>query len=464
MHTRSAAPRGRRNITGLFQHSEAVDRDWNPGGLWRTGARLRHRAGAHRPAARAVPRRRRDPRPPAPRTPASTATPPDTVRVRTTADGAVVGETEHPLAAGSNEIEWSLDIDRPAAVVAARARRPAADRRSTSRSLVDGEVSDRRSRRTGLREVAWNDWVCSINGERLFLKGANLCRPDPGSPTPRRADVRRDVELAVEAGLDALRVQAHIADRRAVHAPPTSSACCCCRTSRCSGATPARSAARRCARRARPSTRSATTRRSSSGAPTTSRSPTPRRSTATRRGRRLRRFVAPAAADVEQVGPRPLGQAGVRAGRPDPPDGRPRRRRCPTCPQLDGTDSHLWLGWHRGEVGELAERARARAAAGALRQRVRRPVGARQRRRVRRRLARGRTSTGTTCRAPRPRGRRDAGRACRPSEHPTFDVVAHGDAALPGDAAAPPHRDAAPAEVPADGRVLLLVARRPDRR
>ena len=27
--------RGRRNITGLFQHSEAVDRDWNPGGLWR---------------------------------------------------------------------------------------------------------------------------------------------------------------------------------------------------------------------------------------------------------------------------------------------------------------------------------------------------------------------------------------------------------------------------------------------
>ena len=26
---------GRRNITGLFQHSEAVDRDWNPGGIWR---------------------------------------------------------------------------------------------------------------------------------------------------------------------------------------------------------------------------------------------------------------------------------------------------------------------------------------------------------------------------------------------------------------------------------------------
>ena len=29
----------------------------------------------------------------------------------------------------------------------------------------------------------------------------------------------------------------------------------------------------------------------------------------------------------------------------------------PHLPQLDGTDSHLWLGWHRGEVGDLAERA-----------------------------------------------------------------------------------------------------------
>jgi hypothetical protein len=27
---------GRRNITGVFQHSEAVARDWNPGGMWRS--------------------------------------------------------------------------------------------------------------------------------------------------------------------------------------------------------------------------------------------------------------------------------------------------------------------------------------------------------------------------------------------------------------------------------------------
>jgi beta-mannosidase len=31
----------------------------------------------------------------------------------------------------------------------------------------------------------------------------------------------------------------------------------------------------------------------------------------------------------------------------------------PHLPQLDGTDSHLWLGWQRGEMGDLAETARA---------------------------------------------------------------------------------------------------------
>ena len=51
----------------------------------------------------------------------------------------------------------------------------------------------------------------SINGERLFLKGANLVPARPGLADAGRDLVRSDVERAVEAGLDALRVQAHIA-------------------------------------------------------------------------------------------------------------------------------------------------------------------------------------------------------------------------------------------------------------
>jgi beta-mannosidase len=57
-----------------------------------------------------------------------------------------------------------------------------------------------------------------VNGERLFLKGANLlpARAALGEVTPELA--RRDVELAVEAGLDALRVHGHIATRHTYEA------------------------------------------------------------------------------------------------------------------------------------------------------------------------------------------------------------------------------------------------------
>src|SRR5918993_2676003 len=201
---------GRRNITGLFQHSEAVARDWNPGGIWRpvlvydtgpvkldrlrvlcrdaddTRAHLRLHARLDTDVAR-------------------------TVRVQTSAGGEVVGATEHPLAAGMNELDWSLDLDRPQLWwPRALGEQPLTEIEVAV--FVEGELSDRRARRTGLREVAWNDWVCSINGERLFLKGANILPTRPGLADATPAEVRRDVELAVEAGLDVLRVQAHIAD------------------------------------------------------------------------------------------------------------------------------------------------------------------------------------------------------------------------------------------------------------
>ena len=30
----------------------------------------------------------------------------------------------------------------------------------------------------------------------------------------------------------------------------------------------------------------------------------------------------------------------------------------PYLPRLDGTDTHLWVGWHRGDLQDLGERAR----------------------------------------------------------------------------------------------------------
>ena len=52
----------------------------------------------------------------------------------------------------------------------------------------------------------------------------------------------------------------------------------------------------------------------------------------------------------------------------------------PHLPQLDGTDSHLYFGWYHGDERDIAGVRRVDAADGAVRQRVRRPGGARSRR------------------------------------------------------------------------------------
>src|SRR3546814_7471505 len=56
-------------------------------------------------------------------------------------------------------------------------------------------------------------WVLSVNGERLFCKGANLAptRMALGDATP--AELAADVELAKDAGLDLLRVHGHVGRR-----------------------------------------------------------------------------------------------------------------------------------------------------------------------------------------------------------------------------------------------------------
>ena len=44
----------KRNLTGVFQHWDCLDPDWNPGGIWRPVRLDRQRAGAHRPPAGAA--------------------------------------------------------------------------------------------------------------------------------------------------------------------------------------------------------------------------------------------------------------------------------------------------------------------------------------------------------------------------------------------------------------------------
>ncbi|MEO6125600.1 MAG: hypothetical protein ABIR32_18020, partial [Ilumatobacteraceae bacterium] len=205
--------KGRRNITGVFQQWHAADQDWNPGGLWRpvhietTGAvridRLRvlcRDANDARAHLRLHGRLDSDE--------------PRRVRIRTTVTspgrpGEVLSDVEQSLARGVNEVSWNLDIENPRLWWPwSLGEQPLTDVQVDV--IVDDEVSHSRTHRTGLREVAVHDWIFSINGERLFLKGANLAptRLDIASATP--ADLRRDVELGREAGLDLLRVHGHI--------------------------------------------------------------------------------------------------------------------------------------------------------------------------------------------------------------------------------------------------------------
>jgi beta-mannosidase len=193
----------KRNLTGIFQHWDCLDPDRNPGGIWRpvrierTGS-VRARSLSFRcteaTEERAVVAFRADLDSDAART-----------ATVTTTVGGHEDRTEHDLAAGGNAVEWSIVIPDPQRWWPAALGDPV-----LHDVTVDVDGSHVLSRLTGLRTVSMRDWVLSVNGERLFLKGANAgpTRQALGEATPE--ELRRDVDLARQAGLDLLRVHAHI--------------------------------------------------------------------------------------------------------------------------------------------------------------------------------------------------------------------------------------------------------------
>jgi beta-mannosidase len=132
------------------------------------------------------------------------------VVVRTLVAGTVVNETARSLAGGLNEVDWTVDVDRP------RLWWPwsLGEQHLTDvevQVLIDGEQSDNRHVRTGLREVAMADFVLTVNGEPIFVKGVNLLPTRAALADATANEVRRDIALARDAGLDLVRVNGHIA-------------------------------------------------------------------------------------------------------------------------------------------------------------------------------------------------------------------------------------------------------------
>ncbi len=200
--------RAKRNITGIFQHGNVVDPAWNPGGLWRP-VRIETTGPVRISTLRVLSRDVNESRANVILRANLDSDQARSVRIRTLVDGHVLATHERPLARRVNEVEWNIDIENPRIWWPwSLGDQPMVDIRVEIE--VDHELSDSRDVRTGLREVALNDWVFAVNGERLFTKGVHLAptRMALGEVTPD--ELHHDVELAKEAGLDLIRVHGHI--------------------------------------------------------------------------------------------------------------------------------------------------------------------------------------------------------------------------------------------------------------
>lgn len=74
-----------------------------------------------------------------------------------------------------------------------------------------GSEVDSLSTYLGVRELAWKNWQFSLNGRRMFLRGANYGPTSFYPATVSLADLKRDVRLLMDANLNMVRVYNHIA-------------------------------------------------------------------------------------------------------------------------------------------------------------------------------------------------------------------------------------------------------------
>jgi len=246
--SRPEDPTAKRNLTGVFQHWDCLDPAWNPGGIWRpvhlseTGpvriSSLRVLCGEATPeramlSVRAV-------------LGAAEAT---DVLLRVVVSGPSRAEviSRHALAGGDNRIRLQVPVEQPALwwphalgdqpvhdvrvevllanaeagpdgtghpldtqTSARRHRRRDREDDVTPEEIASHVPSDIRTVRTGLRQVRMKDFIVTVNGERLFVKGSNQGPTRMALAEASPAELERDVVLAREAGLDLLRVHAHI--------------------------------------------------------------------------------------------------------------------------------------------------------------------------------------------------------------------------------------------------------------
>lgn len=73
-----------------------------------------------------------------------------------------------------------------------------------------GQVSDVWEEPFGIRTVQFRNYICYLNGRRLYLRGNNYPPGDTRLARMNRERIERDLELARQANLNLLRVHAHV--------------------------------------------------------------------------------------------------------------------------------------------------------------------------------------------------------------------------------------------------------------
>lgn len=201
-------PGEKRSLTGAFQDGDHLPRGTNPGGIWgavrvrETGpvAIRHHRATCiEASGTRGV---------------LALRCVVDTVEARTVTFHTRVAGTEHEhavsLATGENRIEWTVTVPGVERWWPHRLGRQALHDVRVEVRLDTGEPSDRRTWRTGFRTVALDDWVASVNDQRLYLKGVALSPARGDLAHVTRDELVRTLTAVRDAGLDLVRVHAHV--------------------------------------------------------------------------------------------------------------------------------------------------------------------------------------------------------------------------------------------------------------
>ena len=126
------------------------------------------------------------------------------------ASAPVVTERDHTIAAGENRTEYEIAIGEPALWwPRSLGDQPLYD--VGVDIIVDGQVSDTQRWRTGLRTVELDDFIATINGQRMFLKGIAVGPTRVHIAEATVEEITGDIALVAHAGLDLVRVHGHLA-------------------------------------------------------------------------------------------------------------------------------------------------------------------------------------------------------------------------------------------------------------